>query len=77
MMVVAVEAGPGFQAGAPQLLFTGNFEQEIPDEGAANYDVSGDGQRFLILAETVDEAPPQIHVVLSWHQELLERVPVP
>ena len=82
MMVVAVEAGESFRAGPPQLLFTGNFEREIPSEGAANYDVSGDGQRFLMLAETVDEdaidvLPPQINVVLNWFEELKRLVPIP
>ena len=82
MMVVAVEAGPTFQARVPQLLFTGHFEQEIPGEGAPNYDVSADGQQFLMLSETggeddVDASPPQITVAINWFEELKARVPIP
>ena len=82
MMVVAVETGPTFQAGVPQLLFTGHFEQEMPGEGAPNYDVSADGQQFLMLSETggeddVDASPPQITVAINWFEELKARVPVP
>ena len=41
-----------------------------------------DGQQFLMLSdqgtplETGVALTPQINVVLNWHQELLERVPV-
>ncbi len=37
-------------------------------------------QDFRLEAETTgenDATPPQITVVLNWHSELLERVPVP
>ena len=46
------------------------------------YDIAPDGQRFLMLAEprtaleTGAAITPQINVVLNWHQELLERVPI-
>ena len=41
--------------------------------------VSSDGQRFLLFANDVQESdtpPAQLGVVLNWHKELLERVPV-
>ena len=41
-----------------------------------NYDVSRDGQRFLILKATEQAPPPtQINVVLNWFEELKRRVP--
>ena len=42
------------------------------------YDVTPDGQRFVFVQQ-VEEAIElrQINVVLNWHQELLERVPIP
>ena len=57
----------------PWLLYAGPF---------VNYDVNADGQRFVFLQPTateriVDDQNQQITVVLNWHQELLERVPVP
>jgi len=46
-----------------------------------NYDVSPDGQRFLVIRETGgdagEEARPEITVVLNWFEELKARVPVP
>jgi hypothetical protein len=43
----------------------------------ANYDVSRDGQRFLMLkpSEQAQAAPTQINVVLNWFEELKRRVP--
>ena len=80
MMTVAVEIGARFVAGLPQLLFRGQYVQSPMVNGSPHYDVSRDGERFLMMQEFAegDPAPsPQITVVLNWHQELLERVPVP
>jgi hypothetical protein len=42
----------------------------------ANYDVSPDGQRFLMLKGGEEQqAATQIHVVLNWFEELKRRVP--
>jgi len=43
----------------------------------ANYDVSPDGQRFLMVKPTTaqEAAPTQINVVLNWFEELKQRVP--
>jgi hypothetical protein len=42
------------------------------------YDVSPDGQRFLMLKSTeqAGNAPTQINVVLNWFEELKQKVPV-
>jgi len=37
-----------------------------------NYDVSPDGQRFLMITK---ESKPQINVVLNWFEELKRRAP--
>ena len=49
--------------------------------GRRNFDVSADGQQF-ILAHAVGstgetQASPRINVVLNWIEELKERVPIP
>jgi hypothetical protein len=43
----------------------------------SNYDVSHDGQRFLMLkpTEQVQAAPTQINVALNWFEELKQKVP--
>jgi hypothetical protein len=42
-----------------------------------NYDVSPDGQRFLMVKSSEQEAaaPTQINVVLNWFEELKQKVP--
>jgi eukaryotic-like serine/threonine-protein kinase len=75
MMAVDTAPQPSFAAGKPRVLFEGRYEPTpatIP-----NYDVSRDGQRFLMLkpAEASEAAPTQINVVLNWFEELKHRVP--
>ena len=42
-----------------------------------NYDVTSDGQRFLMLKSgEKQDAPTQINVVLNWFEELQQKVPV-
>ena len=74
MMRVDIDASESFVPGTPEVLFEGRY---YVGQGRS-YDVAPDG-RFLMLKETDDGAAgvTQIQVVLNWHQELLERVPVP
>jgi hypothetical protein len=39
------------------------------------YDVTRDGQRFLLNSLTEESAPSPITVVLNWQEELKQRVP--
>jgi hypothetical protein len=75
MMAVDVRLAPSFSAGTPKMLFEGPY---LPTPGTfPNYDVSLDGQRFLMLKSGEQEyAPAQIHVVLNWFREFQQRVPV-
>jgi eukaryotic-like serine/threonine-protein kinase len=75
MMAVDLATLPSFAAGKPRLLFEGPY---IPTPlTTSNYDVSPDGQRFLMLkaSEQAQAAPTQINVVLNWFEELKRRVP--
>jgi Tol biopolymer transport system component len=75
MMAVDIATQPGFAAGKPRVLFEGRYE---PTPATfPNYDVSPDGQRFLMLkpSEQAAAAPTQINVVLNWFEELKRRVP--
>jgi len=75
MMAVDIATQPGFAAGKPHLLFEGIYERTPAT--SPNYDVSPDGQRFLMLKPDAQEAaaPTQINVVLNWFEELKRRVP--
>ncbi|HKW25567.1 MAG TPA: protein kinase [Terriglobales bacterium] len=76
MMVVDVTATKTtLTAGKPRLLFEGEY---LPTPATTpNYDVSSDGQQFLMVKAggTGEVAPTQINVVLNWFEELKRRVP--
>jgi eukaryotic-like serine/threonine-protein kinase len=75
MMAVDIATQPGFAAGKPRMLFEGQY---VPTPATLhNYDVSPDGQRFLMLkpSEQAQSAPTQINVVLNWFEELKQKVP--
>ena len=75
MLAADVTTQPSFSAGKPRMLFEGPFEPAPTT--FPNYDVSADGQRFLMLqlVEQAEAAPTQINVVLNWFEELKRRVP--
>jgi len=70
MMAVPVETGALFQMGKPAVLFEAPFSD--PDYASAQYDVSPDGEHFVMIQEA---GPTQIHVVQNWFEELKEHVP--
>ncbi|PYV20907.1 MAG: hypothetical protein DMG27_21925, partial [Acidobacteria bacterium] len=75
MMAAAVETEPVFAAVKPKLLFEGHYETGIYTY-LANYDVSLDGRRFLMIKASEHEvAATQINVVLNWLEDLKRRVP--
>jgi hypothetical protein len=73
MMAVDITTEPAFTSGKPMLL----FESEYPGFGPrALYDVTPDGQRFLMIKES-EQQVTQINVVLNWFEELKRLVPTP
>jgi len=76
MMAVQVETQPSFSASKPTMLFEREYAaSQFPATGIA-YDVSSDGQRFLMVKEIEQSsAAGQINVVLNWFEELKRRVP--
>jgi hypothetical protein len=80
MMVVAVKPGPTLGIGTPRVLFEGNYLEEQPGLGVHNYDVSGDGRRFIMMAPVAQEQRaedrPQLVLVQNWTEELKRLVPV-
>ena len=75
VLAVDIETEPEFRPGVPRQLFQGAY---LRDGGAhQRYDVSADGERFLMARPAGDDQSSEIRVVQNWTQELLERVPVP
>ena len=71
LMAVEISTQPSFSARKPKVLFEGQY-RSLPTS-TPNYDVSADGQRFLMLKSI--EQSGQINVVLNWFEELKQKVP--
>ena len=73
VLAVDVTTKPGFSLGKARLLFEGRYLRE-PD--GIDYDVTADGQRFLMIKPSEGElAATRFNVVLNWSEELKARVP--
>ena len=79
-MSVRIERVPSFSAGAVTKLFQGRYFVGGDASKGCTYDVSRDGQRFLMIKlegsgsdETV--APANLIVVQNWLEELKRLVP--
>jgi dipeptidyl aminopeptidase/acylaminoacyl peptidase len=77
MMAVTVVTGSTFTASKPKLLWEAHYNQGLnsmcgaPGPTSSNYDVTADGQRFLMIQEGDEDAPAtEIRVVLNWSEEL-------
>jgi Tol biopolymer transport system component len=77
MMIVEVRTQPTFTAGRPKLLWEGHYSHGMssscgaPGVTSFNYDVTPDGQRFLMVKDAhQDIASTKIEVVLNWTEEL-------
>jgi serine/threonine-protein kinase len=75
LMAVPVRLAPSFEAGNPTKIVEGTFFNNI---SGRTYDVSSDGQRFLMIKEPTSAdasaAPPNIVVVEHWIEEVKARV---
>jgi serine/threonine-protein kinase len=83
LMAAAAQLTPSFRAGNPRTLFEApslvlDGRVAVNNTGRT-YDVSRDGQRFLMLKDTAAAgrtSRPGIIVVQNWTEELKQRVPV-
>ena len=73
MMAVEVATQPSFAAGKPRVLFEGQYASPRRPLSGITFDVSPDGQRFLMTKQA--SSAPQINVVLNWFEELKQKVP--
>jgi eukaryotic-like serine/threonine-protein kinase len=69
MMAVSVEANEGtFKAEAPRPLFRTQITAVA--DGFYQYDVSADGQKFIINTRATEQAPAPITILVNWEAEL-------
>ena len=69
-------SGPTFSAGSPAKVFDTKYVESNPSR---HYDVSADGQRFLMIKDSAtgdpNATPASMVVVEHWFEELTQRVP--
>ena len=73
MMSVSINYEPRFSAATPELVFDG-----LPEASCLgrNYDISADGQRFLVVKPAdSSESSIELVVVLNWFEELRRLAP--
>ena len=74
MMAVDVSSQPNFSVGKAKMLFRGTYLRT--PFTYPQYDVSPDGQRFLMIKPTEQSSSlNQIVIVQDWFEELKRRVP--
>ncbi len=77
LMAVAVQLGPTLQVGEAELLFEGQY---FIQSNVRSYDVSPDGQRFVMIkpsgpGASESAAGPEVILIQDWFEELKRLVP--
>ena len=70
MMAVDVKTGMSFEAGAPKALFQTHRRQPVSAQDVFSYDLSGDGQRFLVITKVDEGKTAPLAVMLNWAAEM-------
>ncbi len=71
MMVVDVSTGPDLTLSQPRVLFEQRYA--FGAQTIANYDVSPDGQRFVMVKD--ESSSGRLNIILNWFEELKRLVP--
>jgi len=69
IMSAGIQKGAELTFDNPVFLFEGQYLRGREGDGG-NYDVSLDGQRFLMVEEADPSASIQVNVVSNWFEEL-------
>jgi eukaryotic-like serine/threonine-protein kinase len=70
IMAVSVSAGASFEAGTPVTLFQTHRRQPMSSQDLFSYDVSSDGQRFLVATKLDDPNAAPLSILLNWASEM-------
>ncbi len=65
IMSARVQTVPEFSADTPRALFEGDFDF---------FDVTADGERFVVVERKADVGASQLNVVLNWFEDVGQRV---
>jgi len=73
VIAVPIQADPSFRVGNPEVMFEGGY---VLEQGGPNYDVSPDGERFLMIKDVEDTSTSaQIVIVENWFEEISRLAP--
>jgi serine/threonine-protein kinase len=75
IMGVDVRTQPVFTASTPRVIVPAKATVNLKSDDMHNFEVSPDGQRFLIHQQSEGSKTPQINVVLNWSEELKRMAP--
>ena len=70
MMAVAVKTVGNFEVDPPVTLFQTHTRQPVSFMDAFSYDVTRDGQRFLINTRLDERNAAPLSVILNWTSEI-------
>jgi len=70
MMAVAVTAGATFKAETPIGLFQTHRRLQVGVPDVSSYDVTGDGQKFIILTRVDEASAAPLSILLNWASEI-------
>ncbi|NDQ58123.1 MAG: protein kinase [Acidipila sp.] len=73
MMAVPVSTGANFDAGAPAALFLTHAREFFATSEQVSYDVTRDGQRFLINTQVKNADRQPMTVILNWDAEMKKK----
>ena len=73
MMAVPVSTGANFDAGAPLALFLTHAREFFATSEQTSYDVTRDGQRFLINTQVKNADRQPMTVILNWDAEIKKK----
>lgn len=74
VMAVEIDRNTG-ASGPPRVLFSGPYPDNQGWTRPRSYDVTPDGERFLLTKLPGEQRQPRIVVVLNWFQELRTKIP--
>lgn len=70
MIATPVKTAGSFEVGAPMTLFQAHTRQQISVMDAFSYDVTADGQKFLINTRIEETNAAPLSIILNWASEM-------
>ena len=75
LMAVPITTTPTFSADRPKALFDDTYWRRGASGDGCDYDVTPDGERFVMIRQYAQVGGAEIHIVLDWFTELRARDP--